>query len=85
MNERAPRLSRPFYEALPWIYMACGLIALAASYFSESRLVSLTFGIPGIVAVLGGVVVALRRRDYRQMKANKYLNTDSSVLPSGEE
>jgi hypothetical protein len=65
--------------------MACGLAALAGSYFQESRMLSLALGLPGIVAVVGGVVVALRRRDYRQMQANNYLNKDSSVLPKGED
>ena len=31
---------------------------------------SLVLGLPGLVAVLGGIVVLLRRRDFRQMKAN---------------
>ncbi len=79
------RLSRPLYEALPWIYILCGVAALVASYFHPSKGVSLALGIPGLCAMLGGIVVALRRRDYRQMKANNYLNTDSSVLPKNEE
>jgi hypothetical protein len=76
MTARSLRFSRPIYEALPWIYVACGLAALAASYFTASRFLSLLLGLPGIAAVLGGLVVALRRRDFRQMKANKYLGDD---------
>ena len=74
------RLARPVYEALPWVYMVCGVAALIASYFTGSHLMSFVLGIPGLVAVLGGVVVALRRRDFRKMREN-YLNTSSSVLP----
>lgn len=71
------RLSRPLYEALPWIYMAAGLTALVVSYFHDSKHISLALGLPGLIAVVGGVVVALRRRDYRQLRANNYIGRDS--------
>ncbi len=29
------RLARPLYEALPWIYLLCGLAALTASYLTK--------------------------------------------------
>jgi hypothetical protein len=77
MNSRGPRLARPLYEALPWIYMAAGLSALVASYFHDSKHISLVLGLPGLIAVVGGVVVALRRRDYRQLRANNYIGRDS--------
>lgn len=64
------RLSRPLYEGLPWVYMACGLAALAGSYLLSSRLVSLVLGLLGLAGLLGGSVIALRRRDYRQLRAN---------------
>lgn len=80
---REQRLSRPIYEALPWLYMACGLAALAASYFNASHLMSFVLGIPGLIATLGGIVVLLRRRDFRRMRAT-YGNTDQSVLRKDE-
>ena len=64
------RLSRPLYEGLPWVYMACGLAALAGSYLLSSRLVSLVLGLLGLAGLLGGSVISLRRRDYRQLRAN---------------
>lgn len=85
MNPHGLHLSRPVYEALPWVYVLCGLAALIASYFHESRALSLLVGLPGLLCVLGGVVVMLRRRGFRQMRANNYLNTDSTLPPeSGE-
>lgn len=89
MSARELRFSRPLYEALPWIYILCGLAALAVSYLHTSQGISLALGIPGFLAVLGGTVVVLRRRGYRQMKADNYLNTDlnpdSSVPPKSDE
>jgi hypothetical protein len=64
------RLSRPLYEGLPWVYMAGGLAALAGSYLLSSRLLSLLLGLLGLVGLLAGSVIALRRRDYRQLRAN---------------
>ena len=64
------RLSRPLYEGLPWVYMACGLAALAGSYLLSSRVLSLFLGVLGLAGLLGGSVIALRRRDYRQLRAN---------------
>jgi hypothetical protein len=80
-NNNDHSLSRPLYEALPWIYILCGLGALTFSYFHPHPGISLALGLPGLVAMMFGIVVALRRRDYRQMKANNYLGSDSSDLP----
>jgi hypothetical protein len=85
MSARELRFSRPLYEALPWIYIVCGLAALVGSYFQASRGISLALGIPGLIALVGGIVIALRRRGYREMKANNYLNADSPVLPKNED
>ena len=80
-----PRLARPLYEALPWIYLLCGLAALTASYLTKaSAVMSAVIGLPGLVATLGGIVLLLRRRGYRKMKAD-YFEGDSSVLPKRED
>ena len=76
------RLARPLYEALPWIYLLCGLAALTASYLTKGGAMSAVLGLPGLVATIGGIVVLLRRRGYRKMRAD-YLEADSSVLPKG--
>jgi hypothetical protein len=78
------RLSRPLYEALPWVYLLAGLAALTASYLTRSGLVSAVLGVPGLIATLGGIVVLLRRRGYRKMRAD-YFDTDPSVLPKNKE
>jgi hypothetical protein len=70
MKRSQKRLSRPLYEGLPWVYMACGLAALTGSYLLTSWLLSLLLGLLGLTGLLGGSVIALRRRDYRQLRAN---------------
>jgi membrane associated rhomboid family serine protease len=74
---RIPHFSRPVYEGLPWVYIICGVAALITSYFLAARgLLSLSVGMPGLVSVVGGVVLLLRRRDYRALRS-QYADPDS--------
>ena len=84
MSPRPLRLSRPLYEGLPWIYLAGGLAALIASYLSASRTLSLTFGLGGLLSVLAGIVVLLRRRDYRELRS-QYGNPEAPLPEPDEE
>jgi hypothetical protein len=76
MEPSSQRLSRPVYEGLPWFYLACGIAALSASYLLPSRIPSLIAGVVGLAGVLGGSVILLRRRDYRELRS-QYANPDS--------
>ena len=78
------RLSRPVYEGLPWIYVICGLAALAGSYVSPYRVLSLVIGVAGFLGVLAGIVVLLRRRDYREMRS-QYGNQGASFSELDED
>jgi hypothetical protein len=70
-------LSRPVYEGLPWFYMAFGLAALVVSYLLAAHgALSLGTGLLGLVALVYGIVVFLRRRDYRALRS-EYGNPDS--------
>jgi hypothetical protein len=76
MTRTPKRLSRPLYEVLPWVYVAGGAAALFGSYVSPYRALSVAIGVLGFVGVLGGVVVLLRRRDFREMRS-QYGNPDA--------
>lgn len=58
------------YEGLPWLYIGAGIIALGVSYLiGDTHAVGLLAGLAGLAAVLAGVVVLLRRRDYRDLRS----------------
>ena len=64
------RFPRPVYESLPWLYVCGGLAALVASYaLQRYPVASYLAGVAGFGSLLWGVVIWLRRRDYRDMRA----------------
>ena len=77
MVPHGPHFSRPVYEGLPWVYIICGVAALVASYLLAARgALSLVAGLIGLLGLMAGVVVLLRRRDYRALRS-QYANPDS--------
>jgi Flp pilus assembly protein TadB len=75
--ERMPQFSRPVYEGLPWFYIICGLAVLGGSYLLAAHgLLSLMVGLVGFLLLLFGVVLVLRRRDYRELRS-QYVDPDS--------
>jgi hypothetical protein len=77
MAHRGPYFSRPVYEGLPWVYIICGGAALVASYLLAARgAVSFTAGVLGLLALVAGIVLLLRRRDYRALRS-RYADPDS--------
>ncbi len=58
-------IARPVYEFLPYLYMVAGALFLAASwYLTEGALPLLLLG-AGALCLIAGLVLWLRRRDYR--------------------
>lgn len=58
-------LPRRVYELLPYAYVVAGLLACTASYLSTGSAWSDVAFICGAIAIVGGVVLILRRRSYR--------------------
>ena len=72
-----PQFSRPVYEGLPWFYIICGLGLLGGSYLLAAHgILSLLVGCVGFLLLLAGVVLVLRRRDYRELRS-QYADPDS--------
>ncbi len=59
------RVVRPLYEALPYAYIAVGAAAIVASYAWRVADWSGILAFFGVIAIVGGLVLVLRRRDYR--------------------
>jgi Flp pilus assembly protein TadB len=62
------RLSKTVYEALPYTYMLLGVAALAASFIWRAEGWSDLVAGFGLIALVTGLVLVLRRRDYRIQK-----------------
>jgi NhaP-type Na+/H+ or K+/H+ antiporter len=58
-------LSRPIYELLPYVYIAAGACLLVASWYVRRAPWPTALFVLGLVAIVGGLVLWLRRRDYR--------------------
>ncbi len=62
------RVVGPLYESLPYVYIAIGAAALVASFAWRVADWSGIMAGFGVVAIVGGLVLVLRRRDYRIQK-----------------
>jgi hypothetical protein len=58
-------IARPIYELLPYLYMAVGLALLGAAWLVEITTLPSVFMVVGALSLMAGLVLWLRRRDYR--------------------
>jgi hypothetical protein len=59
---------RPLYEALPYLYMAAGALALAAALFADRVPHGLLLLLGG-AALTVGLILWMRRRDFRASRS----------------
>ena len=62
-------LAKPIYEFLPYLYMLIGLVLVGSSWLVSASGWPMALLIAGCVALLAGLVIWLRRRDYRTTQA----------------
>jgi Flp pilus assembly protein TadB len=62
------RVASPLYESLPYVYIAIGAAAVLASFAWRVAEWSGIMAAFGVVAIVGGLVLVLRRRDYRTQR-----------------
>ena len=60
-----PRLKEPIYESLPVLYVAAGAALLWLSYRGRHSWWSALCALGGFLAMVGGLAIWMRRRDYR--------------------
>ena len=62
-------LARPVYELLPYLYMLVGAGMLWAAWLIEAGALPSILMVVGVLSLMGGLVLWLRRRDYRTRQA----------------
>jgi len=58
-------VSKPIYEFLPYFYLAVGAVSLSASMYLNHWYWPTICFVTGISTLVGGLVLFLKRRDYR--------------------
>ncbi len=77
-------LNNRLYESLPVVYVLLGAALLWASYRYRDRGWSTLCAVAGLLGLVAGLVVWMRRSDYRATGAD-YMQRGRPVGESGEE
>jgi hypothetical protein len=72
------RLSNPIYESLPALYVLVGGVLLYGSYRLHSGVLCVLLLIAGAMGVIFGIMIWLRRRDFRAAHAEYWSHRDQS-------
>jgi hypothetical protein len=62
-------IARPIYELLPYVYMVVGAVLLGFAWFSTADTLPGVLLLLGSLSMLAGIVIWLRRKDYRTRQA----------------
>ncbi len=63
------QLSKPVYESLPWAYALGGAALIAISHRLHSGWLAALLLLLGMLGMVAGAAIALRRRDFRATRA----------------
>ena len=74
------QLSKPLYESLPWLYVLGGALLIGVSHQLHSGVLSVLLLLAGLLAVIGGAAIWLRRRDFRATRAEYWANNGPSSV-----
>ncbi len=69
-------LSKPLYELLPYFYLVSGLLLLGASIYLNYWYWPTICLVTGFVCLIGGLVVLLKRRDFRRNVSRDEIDDD---------
>ena len=72
-------LSEPIYESLPYYYMALGLVAGIGSYRLDVWYWSEILALAAAASLVTGLVLWLKRRDYRRSRSRLDLSADDQA------
>jgi len=62
-------MPRPIYELLPYVYMVVGAALVSVAWFLEMETLPGMLLVVGSLSLLAGLVLWLRRKDYRTRQA----------------
>ncbi len=62
-------IARPLYELIPYLYMVVGLVLLGVAWLINPETLPGLLLVAGSVSLLAGIVLWLRRKDYRTTQA----------------
>jgi len=74
------QLSKPVYESLPWGYALGGAALIAISHRLHSGLLAALLLVAGVLALVAGAAIWLRRRDFRTTRAEYWSRDGQSQL-----
>lgn len=72
-------LSEPIYESLPYYYMTLGFVAGVGSYRLDLWYWSEILALAAAASLVTGLVLWLKRRDYRRSRSRLDLKADDQA------